>query len=76
MIQSGLFRNEQPGGQVPGKTRRVEKLWDEQAWKNNVYPLYDDVSTRFAKQFARAFGGRKTFTCVTRSANRAGGPEV
>lgn len=45
----------------PQKLEELQKLWDEQAWKNNVYPLYDDMNGRIAKQFARAFGDRKSF---------------
>jgi arylsulfatase len=33
----------------PQKLEELEKEWDEQAWKNNVYPLYDDIATRIAK---------------------------
>jgi len=43
---------------------------DEQAWKNNVYPLYDDAAARLAKQFARAFGNRTSFTYYTSGADR------
>ncbi len=46
----------------PEKLAELKKLWDEQAWKNNVYPLYDDLNSRIAKQFSRAFGDRKVFT--------------
>ncbi len=46
----------------PKKLEELKKVWDEHAWKNNVYPLYDDPATRIAKQFKRAFGDRKTFT--------------
>jgi len=58
----GLFRNQQPGGEESREAGRAEKLWDEQAWKNNVYPLYDDLTARVAKQFSRAFGDKKSFT--------------
>ncbi len=46
----------------PEKLAELKKEWDEQAWKNNVYPLYDDLNARIAKQFARAFGDRENFT--------------
>jgi arylsulfatase len=54
----------------PEKLEELKKLWDEQAWKNNVYPLYDDASSRIAKQFARAFGERKSFTYYAPGAER------
>jgi arylsulfatase len=46
----------------PAKLDELKQVWDEQAWKNNVYPLYDDPATRIAKQFKRAFGDRTNFT--------------
>jgi arylsulfatase len=56
--------------QNPQKLEELKKLWDEQAWKNNVYPLYDDLTARIAKQFARAFGDRKIFTYYWPGAER------
>jgi hypothetical protein len=35
-----------------------------------VYPLYDDIATRVAKQFSRAFGDRKNFTYYWPGAQR------
>src|SRR5439155_1849293 len=52
------------------KLEALKKLWDEQAWKNNVYPLYDDLTARVAKQFSRAFGDRKSFTYYSPGAER------
>jgi arylsulfatase len=37
-------------------------LFDEQAWKYNVYPLYDDMISRIGKQQDRLFKGRTEFT--------------
>jgi arylsulfatase A-like enzyme len=54
----------------PEKLEELKKEWDNQAWKNNVYPLYDDLQSRVAKQFSRAFGGRKTFTYYWPGAER------
>jgi hypothetical protein len=54
----------------PEKLAELQKLWDEQAMKNNVYPLYDDINSRLAKQFARAFGDRKVFTYYAPGAER------
>ena len=39
----------------PEKLEELKKTWDEEAWKYNVYPLYDDIASRLSnvvKQFA------------------------
>jgi arylsulfatase len=54
----------------PQKLEELKKVWDEQAWKNNVYPLHDDLATRIAKQFSRAFGDRKQFVYYWPGAQR------
>lgn len=43
------------------KLEALKKLWDEEAWKYDVYPLYDDMIMRLAKQQGRLFGDRKEF---------------
>ncbi|MCE9624639.1 MAG: arylsulfatase [Deltaproteobacteria bacterium] len=54
----------------PEKLEELKKLWEEQAWKNNVFPLYDDIANRVATQFNRAFGDRKSFTYYWPGAER------
>ena len=46
----------------PAKLEELKKMFDEEAWKYNVYPLYDDMIKRLAVQQNRLFGGRKDFT--------------
>src|SRR5438034_8920800 len=46
----------------PEKLEELKKLWDEQAWKNNAYPLYDDLTDLVTKQFSRAVGDNKSIT--------------
>jgi arylsulfatase A-like enzyme len=39
----------------PKKLEELKAAWDEEAWKYNVYPLYDDIASRLSnvvKQFA------------------------
>jgi len=45
----------------PKKLKQLQKIFDEEAWKNNVYPLYDDMIKRLAKQQDRLFGSQKKF---------------
>ena len=45
----------------PAKLKELQKIFDEEAWKYNVYPLYDDMIMRLAKQQTRLFGDQKDF---------------
>jgi arylsulfatase len=45
----------------PEKLEALKARWEELAWENNVYPLYDDMIQRVAKQQDRLFGDRKEF---------------
>jgi arylsulfatase len=47
--------------QNPEKVEELKKVFDEEAWKYNVYPLYDDMIKRIAAQETRLFGDRKEF---------------
>jgi arylsulfatase len=45
----------------PEKLEELKVRWEELAWENNVFPLYDDMIQRIAKQQNRLFGDRKEF---------------
>jgi arylsulfatase len=47
--------------QYPEKLEELKQIFDEEAWKYNVYPLYDDMIMRLAKQQDRLFGDQKEF---------------
>jgi arylsulfatase len=47
--------------QYPEKLEELKERFEELAWENNVYPLYDDMIMRIAKQQDRLFGDRKEF---------------
>jgi arylsulfatase A-like enzyme len=47
--------------QYPDKLEELKARWEELAWENNVFPLYDDMIMRLAKQQDRLFGDRKEF---------------
>jgi hypothetical protein len=46
----------------PEKLAELKTLFDAQARKYHVYPLYDDLMQRIAKQHERLFKGQLTFT--------------
>lgn len=54
----------------PKKLEALKKRWEELAWENNVFPLYDDMIQRIAKQQGRLFGDRKVFTYYSPGAVR------
>jgi len=56
--------------QNPEKLEALKKRWEELAWENNVYPLYDDMIQRIAKQQGRLFGDRTEFTYYYPGAQR------
>jgi arylsulfatase len=47
--------------QYPDKLEELIEMFDEEAWKNNVYPLYDDMIRRLAVQQDRLFGDQTEF---------------
>jgi arylsulfatase len=47
--------------EYPEKLAELVEIFDEQAWKNNVYPLYDDMISRIGAQQDRLFGDQKDF---------------
>jgi arylsulfatase len=54
----------------PEKLEELKKIFDEEAWKYNVYPLYDDMIKRLAKQQNRLFGDQKVFVYYAPGAYR------
>jgi arylsulfatase len=47
--------------QYPEKLEELKQAFDEEAWANNVYPLYDDMIKRIAVQQDRLFGDQKEY---------------
>ena len=45
----------------PEKLAELQKMFEEEAWKYNVYPLYDNMIRRLGKQQDRLFGDQKDF---------------
>ena len=47
--------------QYPAKLEELIQIFDDEAWKYNVYPLYDDMIRRLGAQQDRLFGDQKEF---------------
>jgi arylsulfatase len=45
----------------PEKLAELIEMFDEEAWKYGVYPLFDDMVTRIGKQQDRLFGDQREF---------------
>jgi arylsulfatase len=64
----------------PEKLEELKQKFEEEAWKYNVYPMYDDNGTRLANVTARIYPpSKKTFTYFSPGAEfiaEAAGPPV
>lgn len=56
----------------PAKLNELIQRWDQLAEAGNMYPLYDDLMARIAKQQDRLFGNQKVFTYYAPGAVRLG----
>jgi arylsulfatase len=61
-VAEDFSESEDVADKYPEKLEELKQLFDEQARKYHVYPLYDDMMKRLAKQHDRLFGDRMTFT--------------
>ncbi len=69
-LTKDFSESENLAAKYPKKLAELQKAWDEDAWKNNVYPLYDDIANRLAEQFKRAFGTKTEFVYYWPGAQR------
>jgi len=69
-LNEDFSESEDLAAKNPEKLEELKKLWDEEAWRNNIYPLYDDAAARVAKQFRRSFGDRSVYTYYWPGAQR------
>jgi arylsulfatase len=64
--------------QNPEKLEELIAIFDEEAWKYNVYPLYDDMIARLGAQQDRLFGDQTEYVYfapgATRIAEKASAP--
>ncbi len=60
-VAEDFSENNNLAEQYPEKLAELQEIFDEEAWKYNVYPLYDDMIRRLGKQQDRLFGDQKDF---------------
>jgi arylsulfatase A-like enzyme len=64
--------------EYPEKLKEMVERWDELAWEQQVYPLFDDMVMRLSQQQDRLFGDQKEFVYyfpgATRIAEKASAP--
>lgn len=56
--------------QYPDKLAELQDVWDKEAWKYGVYPLYDDMIQRAIRQSQRRYAGQTEFTYYAPGAYR------
>jgi arylsulfatase len=56
--------------EFPEKLEELQQLFDELAWENNVYPLYDDMLARLNAVNYVIFGDKKEFVYYAPGATR------
>lgn len=56
--------------QHPEKLTELKALWEQEAWRYNVFPLYDDVLKRSSKRTESLFGGQTQFSYYYPGATR------
>ncbi|MEO8439107.1 MAG: arylsulfatase [Spartobacteria bacterium] len=69
-LSKDFSESEDLAAKNPEKLEELKKLWDEEAWRNNIYPLYDDIGSRVTKQFKRSFGDRSVYNYYWPGAQR------
>jgi arylsulfatase A-like enzyme len=69
-LNEDFSESEDLAAKYPAKLAELKKLWDKEAWRNNIYPLYDDPAARIAKQFMRTFGDKTVYAYFWPGAER------
>ncbi|MHC4218050.1 MAG: arylsulfatase, partial [Planctomycetota bacterium] len=60
-VEKDFSESTNVAAQHPKKLEQLKEMFEEEAWKYNVYPLHDDMIARISKQETRLFGDRKEF---------------
>ena len=69
-LSDDFSESEDLAAKYPEKLEELKKLWDKEAWRNNIYPLYDDIASRLTKQFRRTYGDKSVYTYYWPGAQR------
>ena len=60
-VDEDFSESDDLAAQHPEKLEQLKKAFAEEAWKYNVYPLYDDMIKRLGAQQDRLFGDQQEF---------------
>jgi arylsulfatase len=60
-VAEDFSENNNLADKYPEKVAELAAIFEEEAWKYNVYPLYTDMIQRISKQQDRLFGDQKEF---------------
>jgi len=60
-VAEDFAENNNLADKYPEKVAELAAIFEEEAWKYNVYPLYTDMIQRISKQQDRLFGDQKEF---------------
>ena len=69
-LNKDFSESEDLAAKYPKKLAELKALWDKEAWRNNIYPLYDNVAARLANQFKRTYGEKTVYTYYWPGAQR------
>ncbi|MCA0931272.1 arylsulfatase [Lutimonas saemankumensis] len=77
-VEEDFSESNDLAAEYPEKLEELKKLFEEEAWDNNVYPMYDDMLARLNAVNYVLFGDKKEFTYyapgATRIAEKASAP--
>ena len=60
-VAEDFYESNDLAEKYPEKLKELQEVFDQEAWANNVYPLYDDMLKRLAGTQDLLFGDQKEF---------------
>jgi arylsulfatase len=73
-VEEDFTESKNLASEYPEKLEELKAAWEEEAWKYNVFPLYDDLGARFTNVARRYAPQRKEFVFYPPGAVRISEP--